>query len=71
MEETLTTTQDVLIKVLLYLPVPQKAIVSQEAQVAFLKNLIFLRSLYQYEDQGDHEEKEEEAHTVISEEDND
>ena len=56
-----------LIKFVLSLPAPEQVIVSQEAQLIFLKNLDMMRSLLSTKDQGDQEE--EEAYTVINGED--
>ena len=65
MEETLTTTQDVLFKLLLPLPAPEQVIVSQKAQLVFLKNLNVLKSLYQNQNQDDYVEEHKEVCTVI------
>ena len=69
MEETLSYTQEVLIKFLQCLPVPEQVILSQEAQNVFLKNMDSLKVHYQAQGQDDHREEEEDAHTIENGED--
>ena len=68
MEETLSYTQEVLIKFLLSLPAPEQVILSQEAENVFLKNLDTLKVHYQARGQDDQEKEEEDARTIINNE---
>ena len=68
MEETRSQTQEVLIKFLLSLPVPEQIILSQEADNVFLRNLETLKVHYQAQGQDDQESEEEDACTIINDE---
>ena len=69
MEEALTTTQDMLIQFIISLPAPEQYMMSQEAQLIFLKDIDALKSHLTnvIGDEDDQEEEEEDkTHTVIN-----
>ena len=62
LEEALTTTQGMLIKFLISLSTRKQIIMSQEAQLVFLKNIYVLKSHLSAGDQ----DKEEDTNTIVN-----
>ena len=71
MEEVLNTTRDVLINFIVSLPAPEQILMSQEAQLTFLKNLEVLKSHLSAKATSNNrdQDKEDNTNTVINGED--